>query len=356
MGVVTKHKALFLKEYGKPLVAEEVPTPKPKGEEVLLKTIGAGICHSDIHIWKGEAGAPFQLPMILGHEVVGAVVAKGDKVPESIKDGEAAIFYYAVFTEEDKYSRRGLTQHARTMRHRFGALQEYFLVPHYRFLVSVDGLEDIPASAPLGCAALTAYGAVKKIRYVVEPDEYVAIIGLGGLGLFALQWVKIFIPQANIIGIDIREDALEFANNIAKKNNVIFINASKEEPVETIKNVTHGEGVKAIIDFVGSTQTVATYIKTISPLGTYVLVGLLGARGLKLPSPFILMDTECIIQGNSMGSLPDLYEIVEFARKKRLDYRTIVTKRYNFDAEQVNKAFKEFDENKITGRQIITFN
>ncbi|MEM2464573.1 MAG: zinc-binding dehydrogenase, partial [Candidatus Bathyarchaeia archaeon] len=167
---------------------------------------------------------------------------------------------------------------------------------------------------------------------------------------------KIFIPQANIIGIDIREDALEFANNIAKKNNVIFINASKEEPVETIKNVTHGEGVKAIIDFVGSTQTVATYIKTISPLGTYVLVGLLGARGLKLPSPFILMDTECIIQGNSMGSLPDLYEIVEFARKKRLDYRTIVTKRYNFDAEQVNKAFKEFDENKITGRQIITFN
>ncbi|MEM2454837.1 MAG: alcohol dehydrogenase catalytic domain-containing protein, partial [Candidatus Bathyarchaeia archaeon] len=208
----TKHMALTLKEYGKPLVVEEVVTPAPRGEEVLLKTLSVGICHSDIHVWKGEH--PWPLPMVLGHEVIGTVVAKGDKVPESLKIGETYLLYFGVYKEEDKYSRRGLTQHAKTWRAWQGGLQEYFLVPHYRFLVSVDGLEDIPASAPLGCAALTAYGAVKKIRYVVEPDEYVAIIGLGGLGLFALQWVKIFIPQANIIGIDIREDALRFANSI----------------------------------------------------------------------------------------------------------------------------------------------
>jgi len=351
MNIGHKHKAAFHKEYGKPLVIEDVITPIPKDEEVLLKTISVGICHSDVHIWKGEASWP--LPMIPCHEVIGRVAVKGDRVPENVRIGETAIFYYAVYTEEDKYTRRGLTQHAKTMKHYMGGLQEYILIPHYKFLVNADGLKDLPAAAPLGCAALSAYGAVKKIRHEVEPDDYVAVIGLGGLGIFALQWIKIFVPQVNIIGIDIREEALNFSSRIVKVDELI--NASKEDPAKAIENITRGEGVKAVIDFVGSSETLSTYIKTLSPLGIYVLVGLAGIRGLTLPSSFTILDLECKIQGNSMGSLPDLYDVVDFARRGRLNYIDVVTKRWRFNAEEINTAFKELHEGKVLGRQVIVF-
>jgi len=108
------------------------------------------------------------------------------------------------------------------------------------------------------------------------------VLGFRFIGLFVLQWIKIFLPYANIICVDVGEEALKFAGSIVK--DIIPINASKENPVEAIKRITYNEGVKAIIDFVGSTQTVTTYIKAVSSLGSYILVGLLGARGLMLPT------------------------------------------------------------------------
>lgn len=345
--VVRKHKALFLKEFGKPMVIEDATTPKPAGNAVLIETLSVGICYSDVLMWKGKMGM-LPLPMVLGHEIVGKIASVGENVPEDLKESDTVLVYVGgQYAKEDKYTRRGLEQHAKTWQPFAGGFQEYVLVSNYRFLVSLNGLEDIYAAAPLGCAALASYSAVKKVRPYVEPDEYVAIIGLGGLGGYAAQWANIFLPSANLIGIDIKEEALNFASKIAKID--FLVNASKGDTLKEIRDITKGEEVKAILDFVGSSKTLSTYINVLSPLGIYVIVGL-HDKELMLPR-FRL--GEAVIQGSKMGSLQDQYDVIEYAKKKRLNYVAMVTKRYKFEADLINRAFSELEEGKVQGRQIV---
>lgn len=348
--IQSKHTALLLKQ-PKTLVFEEVPTPRPSGEEVLIKVLSAGICHSDVLRWKGEMQCPEEWRAGAGtHEVVGTVATRGERVPTSLKEGQKVLVYpLGLYKEDDKYTRSGLTHHAKTMA-RVGGMQEYVLLPHYRCLVSIEGLEDIHAAAPLGCAALTAYGAVKKMRDRVDSDDYVAVIGLGGLGLYAVQFIRVFMPNVNLIGVDIREDALNFASKTAKIDTLI--NAAKEDPLEIISNVTKGEGVKAFIDFVGGTKTVGTFIKSISHLGIYVIVGIM-ADEVMLSGLRDLIAKEVIIQGSFMGSLHDQYEVVKLVRRKLINHSRVVTRRLKFDEQEVNNAFKDLDEGKIIGRQIV---
>ncbi|MEM3704152.1 MAG: zinc-binding dehydrogenase, partial [Candidatus Bathyarchaeia archaeon] len=216
--------------------------------------------------------------------------------------------------------------------------------------VSVEGLEDFHAAAPLGCAALTAYGAVKKARYQVEPDDHVAVIGLGGLGLYAVQFVRAFMPNANLIGIDVRENVLDFASKMAKIDTLV--NAAKEDPLKAISDATKGKGVKAFIDFVGGTKTVGTYSKALSHLGIYVVVGIMGDE-VTLSDMRNLIAKEAVIQGSFMGSMHDQYEVVELARRKIINHSRVVTRRVKFDEQEVNNAFKDLDEGKIIGRQIV---
>lgn len=333
------------------LVFEEVPTPSPSGEEVLLKVLSAGICHSDVLRWKGEMPCPEEWRAGAGtHEVVGAVAARGERVPNSLREGQKVLVYpLGLYKEEDEYTIRGLTHHAKSVA-RVGGMQEYVLMPHYRCLVSVEGLEDFHAAAPLGCAALTAYGAVKKARYQVEPDDHVAVIGLGGLGLYAVQFVRAFMPNANLIGIDVRENVLDFASKMAKIDTLV--NAAKEDPLKAISDATKGKGVKAFIDFVGGTKTVGTYSKALSHLGIYVVVGIMGDE-VTLSDMRNLIAKEAVIQGSFMGSMHDQYEVVELARRKIINHSRVVTRRVKFDEQEVNNAFKDLDEGKIIGRQIV---
>lgn len=353
-----KHKGLFLKQ-PKVLTLEEFPTPIPSDEAVLLKVLSVGICHSDLHRWKGEMPCPTDGWRIGAgtHEVVGKVEAKGEKVPNSIQEGQKFLVYFLAQPKvDDKYTRRGLMHHAVTPFTDIwftGGMQEYLLLHNYRCLVSVEGLRDIYAAPPLACAALTSYGAVKKLKMYVEPEDYVAVIGLGGLGLYALQWVKNFYPYVNLVGIDIRDEVLEYAPKIAKVD--VTINAMKEDPVKVLNELTKGEGAKAFIDFVGSTKTVGTYIKAISHFGIYVLVGTMGNEVL-LPEAPLFAAKECCFQGSFMGTLQDQYEVVEFARKEKIDYSKVVTRRIRFDPIEVNRAFQELDEGKVIGRQVVIFN
>lgn len=159
------HFALVLKK-PETLAFEEVSTPYPSGEQVLIKVLSAGICHSDVLRWKGEMPCPDEWRAGAGtHEIVGSVAAMGERVPNSLKEGLKVLVYpLGLYSRDDEFTRKGLTHHAKTVA-RVGGMQEYVLLPHYRCLVSIEGLEDFHAAAPLGCAALTAYGAVKKVRH-----------------------------------------------------------------------------------------------------------------------------------------------------------------------------------------------
>jgi D-arabinose 1-dehydrogenase-like Zn-dependent alcohol dehydrogenase len=348
---VKKHRAIMLKQ-PKVLVLEEVPTPTPSGESVLIKVLSAGICHSDVLRWRGELPCPEERRAGTGtHEVVGEIVAKGENVPDTFKEGlKVLVCSQAIYLKEDQYTRVGLTHH--TKNEFFGGMQEYILLPHYRCLINVEGLDDVYAAAPLACAGLTSYGAVKKLRVFIKPGDYVVVVGLGGLGLYAVQWINIFMPYVKLIGVDIRENVLNFASKIAKFETLI--NAIKEDPIKAVNEITENKGVRGIIDIVGTPETVGRYLNLVSHLGVYIIVGVMGDK-LVIPNLREIVTKEVVIQGSFMGSLQDQYEVVELAKERLIDYKTLVSKRLKFDVEEINKAFMDMEQGKIVGRQIVQF-
>jgi propanol-preferring alcohol dehydrogenase len=349
--VFYKHKEPMKIEYIKPLDI--------KGEQVLIKTAGCGLCHTDLHIWLGELpGIPEKIPAVLGHEPSGYVVAKGEVVPDYIKIGMPVLIQGGYYVEEDIYTLKGLNQLARKRAQMWtgayglygGCYSEYFVVPSYKYLVSAEGLEDLQAAAVLTDAALTPYKAVKRtlsyIRDYAEADDFVVVVGVGGLGAFGVQWVNRLAPYLNLIAVDIRDEALELVNKVAKP--YAIINAKKEDPVEGIRKIVRDKKIMAILDFVGTEATVSTYIKLLSPIGVYTVIGLGGVKGSFSIPDLILNDIT--ILGSLWGSVADLREVVGLARKGMINYRDLVTKRWKL--EEINEALEYMHKMFHVGRMI----
>jgi alcohol dehydrogenase, propanol-preferring len=180
------------------------------------------------------------------------------------------------------------------------------LVPNYRYLVKIGDEMDTDTSAPLSCAGLTAYGAVKKAN--PKPDDNVVIVGTGGLGLMTIQLAKA-VTGPNIIAMDLDDRKLD----VAKKNGAdITINSKKEDPVKPVMELTDKLGADATIDFVNASKTVKTDIQLLRR-ARLVLVGLFGGE-LKLI--LIAMPTRAYkIIGSYTGSISELVELVSLAKR-----------------------------------------
>lgn len=351
-------KAAVLYGYNQPLKIEDVPVPKATGASVLIKVAGCGVCHSDVHLWKGEltTTVPPYFPLIPGHEVSGTVVEVGELVPPTIYPGLDVVVYFAYCEQEDKYFLRGLYQLCGLrvpagMYMYNGGYAEYMLIPHYRYVVPAQGLEDLAAASILGCAGITAMRAVKKIASEVEEDEYVAVVGLGGLGSLALQLTKV-LTGARVIGIDVREDKIKVASKVAKlgKGDAL-IDASKVDVRRAVMEATEGQSVKALLDFVGSEATIGTYLDLIAPLGVYVLVGLGAEYGPKIPIHKLVVN-EISIKSVFYGSYRELQTLIDLARRGLVNYRDLVTK---IKLEDINDALQRLDRGEAPTRQVISF-
>lgn len=355
-----RYRAALFYDYKQPFRVEEVDMPEIKGEQVLVRTIGCGLCHSDLHIWFGEfPGVPVRRPAVLGHEASGIVVAKGDAVPDRVKVGMPVLVNGLYPLEESIYALKGENNLVlRALNNIDGSLglyggcyAEYFVVPDYRYLISAEGLDDLAAAAPLSDAGLTPYRAVKKAldatRMYAEADDFIVVVGVGGLGTFGAQYVNILAPYLNLIVVDARDEALEFVSKLANVHT--SINAKRENPLDSIRRVVGRRKVMAVVDFVGSDSTVSTYINALSPGGAYVVVGLGGAKASFPLSALVLREWKII--GNYGGSVADLRELVQLARKGLVKYREVVTKRWSL--EEINEGFEALRNGVYMGRTIV---
>ena len=185
-------------ECGAPLRLMERPTPKPAGTEVLLKVIAAGVCHSDLHIWDGYydlgggkrlqlADRGVKLPLTMGHENVGEVVAVGPDA-KGVKVGDRRLVHPWLGCGECAVCRRGDEQLCRTPASigvfRSGGYADHLLVPHPRCLFDIGSIPPERA-APLACSGITTFGALKKVGPLLTAEP-VVIFGAGGLGLMSL--------------------------------------------------------------------------------------------------------------------------------------------------------------------------
>lgn len=336
-------KAAQLIAFGKPLEIRDVDKPTPKGEEVLIRVAGAGICHSDLHLIEGKFPLPF-LPITLGHENTGFVEELGEN-SIGFEIGDPVAVYGAWNTFNDRFSLKGegnlsnVSDWEGVGHH--GGYAEYLLVKSYRYLLHLGDLDPIE-SVPLVDAGLTSFRAVNKLKSAVYPGATVVIIGAGGQGQFGIQYSKLVLPQVRTVAVDINETRLKEA---IENGADITINNSKENLRDKMIDITRGEGCQGVIDFVGSTETLNLAYSILGRQGKLVIVGLSGGKLEIVPDMLV---NEAEVTTSNWGTMLELSEVLYLAKSGRLriDYETI-------SLDSINKAFDKLRERKNKGRIVI---
>src|SRR6476661_9301613 len=348
-------KAARIVKVNESLEIQQLETPKPKGSQVLVKVQSAGVCHSDIHLWEGGYAGPegqflkttdrgVRYPLTPGHEFAGIVDSLGEEAEGFTKNEKVLVYPWIGegVCPACRIGEENLCDKPRSLGvYVDGGYAQYVLVPSYRYLVKIGDNMDTDTSAPLACAGLTSYGAVKNAN--LKPDDNVVIVGTGGLGLMAIQLAKA-ITGAKIIAMDIDDQKLD----VAKKNGAdITINSKKEDPVKAVMELTDNLGADAVLDFVNASSTVETDMQFLRRRARLVLVGLFGGE-LKLS--LVSMPTRAYrLIGSYTGTLSDMVELVSLARRGVI--KPLVSNRFKLD--QATEALTMLKEGRIIGRGVI---
>ncbi len=342
-------------ECGAPLRLMERPTPKPAGTEILLKVIAAGVCHSDLHIWDGYydlgGGKRLQLsdrgvklPLTMGHENVGEVVAVGPDAV-GVKIGDRRLVHPWLGCGECAVCRRGDEQLCRTPFSigvfRSGGYADHLLVPHPRYLFDIGGIASEKA-APLACSGITTYGALKKVGPLLQ-EEPVVIIGAGGLGLMCLSLHQKMGGKAAIV-VDIDPVKREAARRAGAQ---AVIDGNAADAAKQIIEATNG-GAWAVIDLVGASRTVQLGVDSLVKDGKVIVVGLFGGD-ITVPTPSLPLRA-MTIKGSYVGSLTEMAELLDLVRRKGAPDLPVATR----PLAAVNDALNDLKAGKVIGRVVLT--
>lgn len=196
-------RAALLTSFGEPLEIREVPTPRPGPGQVLVRVGGVGVCHSDLTVASGRSRIDWKLPALLGHEIAGHVAALGEGV-FGIREGEAVAVFGAWGCGQCRYCVRGDEQACDQLRWvghgPAGGYADYVVVPAARHLEPIGNLDPVEAAA-LTDAGLTSYRAVRRALPRLAPGSLTVAIGIGGLGHYGLQYLKILSPT-RVLAVD----------------------------------------------------------------------------------------------------------------------------------------------------------
>jgi len=341
---------------GAPLQLIEEPTPEPVGTQVLLKVLASGVCHSDIHIWDGyyELGGGkrlqllergIKLPLTLGHENVGEVVAVGSEVRD-VPIGSVRLVNPWIGCGECEVCRRGEENLCRTPRNlgvfSDGGYADYLIAPHPRHLFEIGDLSPAQA-APLACSGVTAFSALKKVEAILLRQPIV-IMGAGGVGLMALLLVKAM-GGKGVVMVDIDPAKREAA---LKAGALAVVDGRAPDAAQQIVEVTGG-GAAAVVDFVGAGETVRLAVEALVPkAGRIVVVGFFGGE-VSIPTPYFPMRA-MTIQGSYVGSLPDMKALLDLVSRSGMPPMPVQTR----PLEDANAALDELKAGKVVGRVVLT--
>jgi len=346
-------KAAQIIEPNQPLRINHIDTPKTNGNEVLVKVKSTGVCHSDLHLWEGgyDTGDGFmkvtdrgvKFPITPGHEVVGTVEDIGDLV-QGVNIGDMVLVYPWIGCENCSTCFNGDTNLCESPKSlgvfQNGGYAESLLVPDYKFLAKIDGL-DPDAAASLACSGLTAFTAIKKA--LTNKPKNILIIGAGGLGLMGVQLAKA-LTKSNIICADLDDKKLDSAKELGATH---VVNTKDSDAIKKIMLICNDKGVDSIVDFVNAPPTVKMSLSIIRKRGNIVLVGLFGGS---VELPLVSVPLKAItIQGAYTGNYNDMVELIKLAQNGVIN--PIVSKHYTLD--ETNTALEDLKNRRIIGRAVI---
>ncbi|WPX22979.1 MULTISPECIES: alcohol dehydrogenase AdhP [unclassified Mucilaginibacter] len=333
-------KAAVIHQFGQPLVIENVPVPTPGDNQVLVKVIACGVCHTDLHAANGDWPVKPQLPLIPGHEAIGYVVALGASVKNvSIGDIVGAPWLYSAcgccefcitgwetLCEEQKNGGYSVN----------GGFAEY-VVADSRYIAHFPKGINFAEMAPIICAGVTVYKGLKETE--VKPGEWVAISGVGGLGHLGVQYAKAM--GMHVAAVDIADDKLALAKQLGAQ---LTVNALNENPGEVLKKATggmHGVLVTAV-----SPIAFEQGIGMLRRKGTIALNGLPNGS-FDLPI-FETVLNRFTVRGSIVGTRKDMQEAIAFAVEGKVKADVHTAK-----LEDINNIFDDMRKGIITGRVVL---
>lgn len=323
-------KAALLKEIGEPLRVESVSEPKLGPNDVLVKIRACGLCHSDLHLINGALRLG-KLPIVLGHEAAGVVTEVGKEVSEFV-NGDDVVIYFYISCGKCRYCKAGYENLCEKVKRIGmdvdGAFAEYVSVPESS-LVKLPHKVEITEAALLGCAVGTAYHSLVEIG-ALRMGESVAIFGVGGIGMSAVQVAKLC--GAKILAVDIVEEKLKLAHRLGAD---FTINAKEEDPLQRIKELTDGKGADLCLECIGLPITIEQAIKSVKKKGRSVLVGFLTKKVSIGFNELILRESS--VRGSRGLRKQNLIDLVGLLKEGKLDLKPLIT--HSYSLEEVNKGF-----------------
>lgn len=348
-------KSFKVEEFNGPLKEVDVATPQPTGTQVLLKVKAAGVCHSDLHIWEGgydlgHGRKPLSLkdrgvslPLTMGHETVGEVVAFGPDA-KGVAVGDVRLVYpwqgcgkCATCATGDE--NMCIVKPSSVGIYCDGGYADHIMVRDPRYLLDLKGLDPVTA-APYACSGVTTYSAIKKLQDVL--DRPIVIFGAGGLGLMALTLLKAMGGKGAIV-VDIdagKRDAAEKAGALAT------VDGAAPDALQQIAAKAGGP-VLGVIDLVGNAATATLGFDCLTKGGKLVMVGLFGGGA---PWALPLIPIKAItIQGSYVGSLSETQELIDLVREKKIPAIPVTTLPLN----QADAALHDLKKGKLVGRAVL---
>ena len=293
-------RAAVLRDFSLGIQLEDMPFPEPKPNQVLVRILASGICHTDLHAINGSWDRKPILPLIPGHEGVGVIEALGSKVTG--------------FTLDQKVLIPWIGRTCRTCSFCFNGIENYcekqfntgYIIPgthaeytaaDFRYIVPLANDIDPIQTAPLACAGLTAFETIKQLRS--NENQTLLIMGVGGVGHLAIQYAKEFFTR--IIAIDPSAIRIEQAK---------LLGAETYSPEEWL-SLNSKPLIDAAAVFAADPRAVTDSINALKNGGTLALVGLGKHKELSLPW-FELVTRGIRILGSHVGPISTLKEVVEY--------------------------------------------
>jgi propanol-preferring alcohol dehydrogenase len=330
-------KAVRLTAIGSPLEEQGINAPVLGPVDVLIRVKAAGICHSDAHYRAGVSSIK-DLPVTLGHEVAGVIEQPGDAV-RNFKRGDRVCVHYLVTCGHCAFCLAGKEQFCPNAemigKHRDGGYAEFIAVPERSVFLLPD---EIPfeQGAILMCSSATSLHALNKAR--LHAGETVAIFGIGGLGISAIQLAR-HLGAAKIFAIDINPRKLE----LAELFEAIAVNAAAGDPVEQLREITNGRGIDVALELVGLPLTMRQAVQSLATLGRAALVGL--TKETFEVAPYReLVSKEAEIIGVSDHLASEIPGLLELARTRKLDLSHGIIRTVPLKAAAINGALDGLQE------------
>ena len=371
MDIPATMRAAVLRAPGEPLSIETIPTPRPRANEVLLKVAACGLCHSDLHVLGGAIAFP--TPCVLGHEVSGTIVELGPgMLTGELAVGQNVAGAFLMPCGQCKACRagrddlcypffqlnrlKGVLYDGETRlsdrdgnpiwMYSMGGLAEYCVVPATSVTPIPDNLSP-KNTAILGCAAMTAYGAVRRgadLRF----GETVAVVATGGVGSMILKFAKVM-GARQVIALDVDDDKLTAARTMGATHTVNLLTANAREAV---MEITGGYGVDVAFEALGRPATWNTALDILADGGRMVPIGLgAGVQSAEVQINRTVRRSQSIIGSYGARTRVDLPAVVDMAARGLIEVDDVVHQVFSLD--DVNLGYDKLRAGTMSGRGIV---